>query len=287
MPMMDLPMMTGDQVVFERRAGEGGNRGLSPITAITVSPITDGGQGLARSVHVGAGDANTYPYLTSVLERLGIGATNATNHEDHFHLYLRPPVPQSVIVSSNLMGPSADETSQSSSDAQYDHVLSVCDRVDLDASSLGGGGLITPAERVRQFLSSLYKQPEYRLPADTTLTVISGFKHGEIRSLDETILGPLAFQYILKDKKEFLNNSKHGGIDHAVLEVTVQGKKIKVIYKVLGDWAFTTEDPAEGRARKEICPFKIREIGGPRTSTGRQRESGDRKRGQTTVSSNR
>lgn len=42
MPMIDAPMMTGDQVVVERRVGKGENRGLSPVvvtpTATFVRP---------------------------------------------------------------------------------------------------------------------------------------------------------------------------------------------------------------------------------------------------------
>lgn len=45
MPMMDLPMMTGDQVVVERRVGEGGIRGLSPgvlPVPIVLATLKDG-----------------------------------------------------------------------------------------------------------------------------------------------------------------------------------------------------------------------------------------------------
>ncbi len=53
--------------------------------------VGDVGLGLAGSLLVGATGMNTYPYMIEALRKLGISATNSGGHENHFHLYLRPP----------------------------------------------------------------------------------------------------------------------------------------------------------------------------------------------------
>lgn len=175
-------------------------------------------------------------------------------------LLLRPPAPQSVIVSNNLIAASTREASLAESEGQYAYVLSACGAIDLDPTAVGGGGLVNPLGAVYRFFRNYYQQPDYQLPEGASIKVLSGFKHGDLNPHSDKRFGPSTFQYVPHDLIGFLNNTKLGGVDNAVFEVTVDGKKIKLLYKILANEAFSTEDLEEGRARDKVCPVKVREI---------------------------
>lgn len=138
---------------------------------------------------------------------------------------------------------------------RYDYVLSACDRPDFHPSVSGS---VYPAERVRQYFAITLKQPEFQLPSNTTLAVLQGFKHGNMVPLDEKSYGSLAFRYVPRNLDDFLN--RQGGIDQAVLEIETMGKHIKLLYRILGDYAFSTEDPAEEHVRDIKCPPQVRRV---------------------------
>lgn len=233
----------------------------------------DAGQGLAASLHVGADKKNTYPFMRDVVSELGISRpTNVVTHENHFHLYLRPPQVQPIVKISALLADSPplqgvySQTvgSQPAKELKrYDYVLSACDRTDFSAAV---PGIIDPATKVAQYFEVRLKQAGLSLP-DAKITVLQAFKHGNLVPLreQERVLpegryyDSSIFRYVPRNMDDFLN--RQGGIDHAILEVEAMGKRVKLLYKILGGYDFVTEDPTEAHELDKACPANIRRIG--------------------------
>ncbi len=146
--------------------------------------------------------------------------------------------------------------SQAKASNKYDYVISACDRASF-ASSVSG--IIFPTDRVKQYLAATFKQLAGQpFPPDTKLTILQGFKHGEMVPVPERVEGPFVFRYVPRNLNEFVN--RYGGIDYAVLEVEMMGKRVKLQYKVLGDDNFVSRDLAERREWDMKCPYTIRRI---------------------------
>ena len=57
---------------------------------------------------------NPYPNINKILDALGINASSIAAHQNHFHIYLRPPELREIDAPSHLL---ADAPSASSTDA--------------------------------------------------------------------------------------------------------------------------------------------------------------------------
>lgn len=229
----------------------------------------DNGPGLAWKLHVGAPGKNTYPYMREVLTQLAnISATNIAAHQNHFHLYVRPPAAEPIgraLLGDAIPSPSKSATQVAATisvkkSAQYNYVLSACDRPYFPHSIIDENkdayGHISPAASIENFLRIKLKQPELQLPVDTKLVVSQGFKYGDMVPVEK--YGPHAFRYVPHSLDDFLK--KHDGIDDAVIEVETLGKRIKLLYKVMGG-TFVTEDPTEDREFDRKCQPRVRRIG--------------------------
>jgi hypothetical protein len=92
----DLPVTNGEAV---RAALFGGGEVLGGlISQVLIGGVATYTNSAGRIVH-----ENPYPNINAILDKLGINASPSKGHQNHFHIYLKPPAPVGIDGANHLV----------------------------------------------------------------------------------------------------------------------------------------------------------------------------------------
>ncbi|MBC3933532.1 hypothetical protein [Undibacterium curvum] len=211
-------------------------------------------------VNNGTDGKNTYPYMRAVLRALGITSVTHPFHDNHIHMYLKPPTRQDIVSESGNrqqlqvagdanLNERASPQMANTSPGKYAMVLSRCGYISTDWTYGDGGGVTSPDFTLNHYFSQTSKQKTFKIDDVGKVVILQQPTYGVMKASHLTESGHW-FKY-------YVTNPSYSGMDKAIFDVEYAGKHVKVIEKFHVAPDHDTNDETTQREYDRLCSPKI------------------------------